>query len=57
MGKKEVVFGKKEKHTVEISWSKLFGDFTIKIDGQSKKDIPFRDMWEHGDSIPLSALI
>lgn len=44
MGKREFVFGEKEKHTLEISWSYWTGVATIKIDGQKKNDLFWNDV-------------
>ncbi|GEM_PF-6363547 len=44
MGKRKVVFGEKEKHTLEISWSRWMGVTAIKIDGQWKTDVLYADL-------------
>jgi hypothetical protein len=50
MGKREVAFGEKEKHTLEISWSDWTGVVSIKIDGQFKNYAPWRDLIPGVDS-------
>lgn len=44
MGKKNITFGDREKHTIDISWSDWTGVVTIKIDNQRKNDLFFQDL-------------